>query len=214
MKKIYQFSFKGLAVAALAMMANVAVGQNLKVTSNGNPVADGDVIEVKCEPEDFSEIFGYFYLNCRWDPNLEVASESGDETLYVTVSKVDDLPTFEICWPSQCINMGSDGKAVTSGTIGSTPSKVDIHVVEDIEDENATALNGGAMSKVNLRCASESLEFTLKALPVDINAVEETFADINVRPEYYTIQGIRVVEPQKGQLVIERKGSKVTKRIF
>ncbi len=32
--------------------------------------------------------------------------------------------------------------------------------------------------------------------------------------EYYTIQGLRVADPQKGQIYIERKGSKVTKRIF
>nr|MDE5794045.1 hypothetical protein [Muribaculaceae bacterium] len=32
--------------------------------------------------------------------------------------------------------------------------------------------------------------------------------------EFYTIQGVRVAEPQKGQIYIERKGSKVSKRIF
>ena len=32
--------------------------------------------------------------------------------------------------------------------------------------------------------------------------------------EFYTIHGLRVAEPQKGQLYIERKGSKVSKRIF
>lgn len=32
--------------------------------------------------------------------------------------------------------------------------------------------------------------------------------------EFYTIQGMRVAEPQKGQIYIERKGSKISKRIF
>lgn len=32
--------------------------------------------------------------------------------------------------------------------------------------------------------------------------------------EFYTIQGMRVAEPQKGQIYIERKGSKISKRVF
>ncbi len=34
------------------------------------------------------------------------------------------------------------------------------------------------------------------------------------KAEYFTIQGVRVAEPQKGQIYIVRKGGKVAKRIF
>ncbi|MDE5840209.1 MAG: hypothetical protein K2H49_04745, partial [Muribaculaceae bacterium] len=44
------------------------------------------------------------------------------------------------------------------------------------------------------------------------NAVEGIEAESEA--EYYTIQGIRVADPRKGQLYIERKGSKVTKHLF
>lgn len=213
MVKFYMNKIKSVAIMALALFANVAVAQNLKVTAYGNPVSDGDVIEVKCEFEDYSEDFGYFYVYCMWDPKLEVATEAGDQTLFVTVSRVEDLPTFEICWPSQCIEMGPDGIASTSGTIGTDPSHIDIHIAANIEDENDSALKGGGMSKVNLKCGSESMGLTLKALPVDINSVGE-IAGVNAPAEYYTIQGVRVAEPLKGQLYIERKGGKVTKRIF
>lgn len=44
------------------------------------------------------------------------------------------------------------------------------------------------------------------------SAVEGIEAD--VKAEYFTIQGVRVAEPQKGQIYIERKGGKVAKRLF
>ena len=37
--------------------------------------------------------------------------------------------------------------------------------------------------------------------------------DFDAEPEYYNLQGVRVTEPAKGELVIERRGGKVTKRI-
>ena len=42
--------------------------------------------------------------------------------------------------------------------------------------------------------------------------VSTVVSDANA--EYFTIQGVRVAEPQKGQIYIERKGSTVTKRVF
>lgn len=48
----------------------------------------------------------------------------------------------------------------------------------------------------------------------DITMAVEGIESASAKAEYFTIQGIRVAEPMKGQIVIERKGSKVTKRIF
>ena len=52
MKKIYKI--KTLAVMAMALMANVAFGQTLKVTAKGEPVKNGDVITAECQVEDYS----------------------------------------------------------------------------------------------------------------------------------------------------------------
>ncbi len=212
MKKFYKTKFKSVAALSLALLANVAFAQDLKVTSNGNPVSNGDIIDVECVFEDYTQDFGFFYLNCVWDPNLEVSTSEGSTTLNVTLSKVDNLPSFEICWPDQCINFGPDGTAKTSGTISTTPETVDIHIIEQVTDENDSSLGGG-MSKVYLTSSAGALEFTLKALPVSLGSVGENIADNKVS-EYYTIQGVRVAEPQKGQLYIVRKGSKVAKHIF
>ena len=164
MKKIYKI--KTLAVMALAVMANVAFGQNLKVTADGKPVANGDVVEVTCELEDYTEAFGFLYVYYTWDPKLEVSTANGDETLYVTLSQVEGQTPFEICWPSQCITYGPDGLAKTSGKIGTTPVAIDIHIMGEITEDKKPSLDGG-MSKVHMEGGSESLEFTLKGSPDD-----------------------------------------------
>ena len=145
---------------------------------------------------------------------MEVSTANGDETLYVTLSQVEGQTPFEICWPSQCITYGPDGLAKTSGKIGTTPVAIDIHIMGEITEDKKPSLDGG-MSKVHMECGSESLEFTLKGLPDDYNnAVDENLADALTPAEYFTIQGVRVAEPEKGQFYIERKGGKVTKKIF
>ena len=213
MRKLYKTTIKTAALMAIAFMANVAAGQNLKVTANGKPVSNGDVIEVQCEFEDYTPDFGFFFVSYVWNPQLEASIAEGTTTLNATLSKVDDLTPFDICWPANCIMYEPDGTASTSGKIGTEPSHIDIHIREDVSDENDTALAGG-MSKVRLKADSETLEFTLIGMPADINGVGENLADDKSPIEYYSIQGVKVAEPQKGQLVIERKGGKVTKRIF
>lgn len=38
-------------------------------------------------------------------------------------------------------------------------------------------------------------------------------ADVDVEPEYYNLQGVRVIEPTPGMVVIERRGNVVTKKV-
>lgn len=47
----------------------------------------------------------------------------------------------------------------------------------------------------------------------DFDAVEGIEADNDVQAEYFNLQGIRVINPQPGQIVIERRGNKATKLI-
>lgn len=48
----------------------------------------------------------------------------------------------------------------------------------------------------------------------DFSGVGAITEQDNTEAEYYNLQGVRVTNPEKGQLVIERKGSKATKIIF
>ena len=51
--------------------------------------------------------------------------------------------------------------------------------------------------------------FTKASSGVDGIDADQTDAE----PEYYNLQGVRVAEPAKGEVVIERRGGKVTKRV-
>lgn len=211
MKKIYLI--KTIAVCALAMLANTAIAQNLQVTSNGNPVSNGDVIELPYELEDYSipgliELYDY-----EWNPNIEVASSEENTPLTITISSSDNKDGFELCWPMQCVDRNEGESVSSSGIIGPQFEYVFIHKSEafDNKDEVPTV---APIINITFTTSSETLEITVKCLLQGENSVGENLSDITAVSEYYTIQGIRVMEPQKGQLLIERKGSKVTKRIF
>lgn len=48
--------------------------------------------------------------------------------------------------------------------------------------------------------------------PGDATVVEDVEAD-NAPVEYYNLMGVKIAEPVKGQIYIERQGAKVTKKI-
>lgn len=204
---------RSIVIMAFAMIANIAFSQNLKVTSNGTPVSNNDVIEIPYVFEDYSvpELGMYYYLY-TWDPHLEASTVNEDANLYVELTSIDNTVGFQLCWPGGCQAL-EPGKTVSStGKISTVPSDLQIHKEFSSDKADETPTEGGTI-KVTLKCGSEIMELTVKAILAD-NRVGENVADSNVAPEYYTIQGIRINEPQKGQLLIERKGNKVTKRIF
>ncbi len=210
MVKLY--SLKSACVIALAVMANVAVGQNIKVTSHGNPVSNGDVIELPYELEDFSE-YGEGMANYTWNPHLEASTTEGSVAISVAVSADDKANGVSICWPTQCVMVNPGSTVTANGTIDTTPADLQTHREVFTYSLNDVPTEEGNI-KVEVTSDTETIGFTIKCLLKDANGVGENLADDNAVSEYYTIQGIRVAEPQKGQLYIERKGQKVVKRIF
>lgn len=204
MKKIY--AIKSLAVAALAFMANVAMGQNLKVTSNGNPVADGDVIDLPYEVEvlDFPD-YGMTFYNAKWDPHFEASTIEGTAELTVTLTSID-AQVFQLCWPNGCKDV-NPGQSISSyGTIDTTPQDLSIHKVKELKSADEVPTNGGTV-KVQLTSGDETITVTVNALLQVDNAVGENFADINAKTVYYTLEGIQVENPTKG-IYVARKGGK------
>lgn len=208
------FKTRSIAIMAFAMIANIAFSQNLKVTSNGTPVSNNDVIEIPYVFEDYSypELNMYLY-EYMWEPNLAVSVSSGSETLTITVSSADNNDGFMLCWPGSCVDRKPGDSVSSTGTVNTEPQHVDLHKADDFTSKDQVPTETTVI-KVNFATSTENMEITVKCLPSAENSVGENVADSNVAPEYYTIQGIRVNEPQKGQLLIERKGNKVSKRIF
>lgn len=206
-------SIKTVACLTFAFFANVVVGQNVVITSNGNPVSNGDVIELPYEMEDYSIPGTIDYFVYTWNPRLEASTVKDEASLTVTVTSIDDTEGFQLCWPNGCQQVDPGKSATSSGTVTTTPKDLQIHKEVSFYEVGATPTEGGVV-KVTCESGLEVIEITVKCLLSDSNAVGENIADPNQKAEYYTIQGIRVAEPQKGQIYIERKGSKVVKRIF
>lgn len=88
----------------------------------------------------------------------------------------------------------------------------------DVEHMSFTDLTPVTV-KLEMRVMDEDKEIASGYIFVNFtNTTDVTMAVEGIQAEssseYYTIQGIRVAEPQKGQIYIERKGSKISKRIF
>lgn len=54
-------------------------------------------------------------------------------------------------------------------------------------------------------------KLVLEKDPFDTNSVEMIGTEENAPVEYFTLQGMRVVNPEKGQILVKRQGSKVSK---
>lgn len=215
MRKFNPTKVKLFAMAAFAMIANAAVAQNLKVTRGGQPVANGDVIELKWEYEEDSmpewDLYTYIY---KWDPHLEAATDEGSASLTVTVTSLDNTAGFQLCWPGGCKEVNPNASASASGTITTEPQDLNIHKAFEFEDPSLRPTDGGLIS-VRISSGAETVEVTVKALLDGVDSgVGENLTENSLKSTYFTLQGLQVAEPQKGQLYIERKGGKTIKRIF
>lgn len=213
MIKFTQEKIKCVLVVALAVISNVAMAQGIKVTSKGNEVNNNDVVETPCDVEDYTEYgAGYVY---SWYPEIEVSSEAGDMSISVTLTAGEGTYGTQLCWPMNC-QAPEPGKSVTStGTIGTTPSNLQIHreFIPSEEYENEEKPTKVKDIKVKIDYASTSMEFTVKFMLPDDNAVSEISNDGNTAPEYYSIDGTKVENPSKG-LYIVKKGNKAKLEIF
>ncbi len=204
MKNIY--SIKSALAVACALLANVAVGQSLIVTSNGEEVENGAVIEIPYEFEDYSEQ-GLAYFVYTWDPHLAVATEDGPLKLTATVTSIDNTEGFQICWPMGCEQVDPGKSASSSGTIDAEASDLQIHKEFSVYDTPVKPTEGGEV-KVTLECSEITFEVTLKCLLTDSNAVGENFAESNEPASYYTLDGVKIENPTQKGMYIMRKGGK------
>ena len=213
MIKFTQAKIKWMLAVTLAVISNAAMAQDIKVTSKGEVVANNAVVETPCHVEDFTE----YGAGCdyNWDPEIEVSTESGEMPITVTLTAGENTFGTQLCWPNNCQAL-EPGKSVTStGTIGTTPSNLQIHrsFLPEEKYENEEKPTKVKDVKVKIDYASNSFEFTVKFMLPDNTAVSEISNDGNATPVYYSIDGTKVENPGKG-LYIVKKGNKAKLEIF
>lgn len=108
---------------------------------------------------------------------------------------------------------------VFSSEMPTKPVSAEEYMRLDVEQTQFTNLTTPVMIQVDLRVMDD--DDVVATSTIYVNFVHNTDVTTGVESiesesnsVYYTLQGVRVAQPQKGQLLIERKGSKVTKRIF
>lgn len=65
----------------------------------------------------------------------------------------------------------------------------------------------------NGQLLSTPVKFIFGKMNSGIEDIETEDVDADAAPEYFNLQGIRVAEPQAGQVYIVRRGAKTTKEL-
>lgn len=215
---------KLLLLSALTLGALSLNAQNFSVTVEGKPVKNGETVishHLSCvETEHNGETYRDYNLN----PEVVVTADS-DMPASVTVTNTSDIeePKLSFCWPTTCLAIDKGESLEREGTFMAGVST-------DLQIESMP-LYGDDPNHVKLLESEFTLSCSVKIVPTANPANAFTFylnivndpqifagvdavVDDNAPVEYFDLAGRKVVNPAKGQLVIERKGAKAVKRIF
>lgn len=206
-----------LSAAALSIFAVKA--QSVKVTVEGNEVANGStVISSNYLLEEGSfEMDGetYYFKTFTLDPEVVATSSTGGEyditVTNTTTNVVPGLPDILFCWPITCQPV-PPGRAITQTGIleRNDPSNLQIDSKFDEMPGFTTTCQVDIVSTTN---SSDKFTCTIEMV-FDYNGVNDIVADSDAPVVYYDLSGRRVLNPAKGQIVIERQGAKVAKKVI
>lgn len=229
---------KFLLLAALAASISPAFAEEFSdsfvITYDGQTYTNGQTItcDYYYDPlvREYPEYAGMFPP--EYESKAEVfATNVSDEPKklefriqYVTPTQEEFASNSALGSPSLCFfNQGGEANCLPSpyefnSTMPQDPVSAEEYMRMDVEQVAFTDLTPVTL-QLDLRVMDDDQEIASATVFINFShqsdvtdAVEGIVAD--TKAEYFTIQGVRVAEPQKGQIYIERKGGKVTKHIF
>lgn len=218
---------KLLLLSAIAFAA-VSANAQITVTADGEPVANGGTVNSSRMKIDISEqeVFGIVVTstNYKLDPDIMV---SGEGSYYVrvldtTTDHIEGMPTLQICWPMLCVDM-INGEFATTG-VGEFSKDPSLHLYSTSGYVTDWDMDPGEYwpEAFTLSCKVEIIPanssnpvFTFNCNMIYDPSIWAGVNDITVDSDapvvYYDLTGRQVLNPVKGQIVIERQGSKVRK---
>lgn len=223
MKKLLLLS----AIAFAAFSANAQI----TVTVMGEPVKNGSTIDVQClEVDSYSQEIApgviINSINYTVDPEVfATVSVTGKYSISVTntsKSIAPNQPNVQFCWPFTCEPVRIGATLTNEGQLNANePSPLRIDALWNWDDyqggfklESVLVLSCDLkIMEVGNSSNSFSCSINMIADPVDA-AVDEVTVDNDAPKTYYDLAGRRVLSPAKGQLVIERQGSKARKVVI
>lgn len=209
-----------LAFAALAVSSSLAVADDYKVwigtelenyqVTNFAEVQEGQEITIKPEVADYG---GAGQIECLAYIKAENNTDQAT-TINVKLEKVYDN------------NVGADDKQFQTciGMCGSNPFEHSCAVAANSSTSGGMGDHMGYSifyqgtapevtfdAKFNCTITVGTLVRHITLLYTSNSTAVETIETAGAQAEYYNLQGVRVSEPQKGQIYIMRKGSEVRK---
>lgn len=215
---------KLLLLSALTLGALSLNAQNFTVTVEGKPVKNGETVtshHLSCVETEYN---GETYRDYNLNPEVVVTADSDmpASVIFTNTSALEE-PLLQMCWPTECATVRKGESLEREGTfMAGVPTDL---LIESM------ALYGDEPDHIKLLESEFSLTGTVKIVPTanpsnaftfylnivndpQIYAGVDAVVDDNAPVEYFDLAGRKVVNPAKGQLVIERKGAKAVKRIF
>ena len=223
---------KLLLLAALAATMSPAFAEgfsdSFKVTYEGETLTNGQTVIVDYYWDEiikeYPEYAGMFPpdLKCAAEIFVNNITDEPKELMFslnpVSPEVIDgDLGNYQLCFyfASGTGNCLPDSSVKDFYTLAD-PVSAEEYVRLDVDQVKFTDL-----SPITLQLNMKDPEVADSEFSININFTHKTDISLAVdgiqadtKSEYFTIQGVRVAEPIKGQLYLERKGGKVVKRIF
>lgn len=227
------------AVAATFASASAETFSDVfTLTYNDQTIADGQTITVdefvdqNADMKDDPVYGPYYEPDLKAVAQLKATNKSGSaQSIHYVLSVVS--PSSDVFWANGsgygnatlCYNFENGGGQCTSAKDGVVESTTESSVAPgsfvtlDIDHNFFTKMDPVTF-KLELEAVGASSTSGKTTVNVsfthskDVSAAVDGIEADSAAAEYYTLQGIRVAEPQKGNLYIVRNGKNVSKRIF
>lgn len=213
------------------------MAQTIGVTVQGQPVENGSTVTSYClkvsqRTQNIPTVGQSVITSRQLDPEVYATSTpAGSYYIRVTDLTTDILvgmPNQQICWPTQCQPVPFGGEFVTSvGTLNGTPSslQIDSQKVNESDPPVGQAvipwptepfMIKGYVEIIPQGAFASAFSFYLNMAydPSQDAQVEGVADDNNAPAEYFDLSGRRVLNPEKGSVLIERRGATVEKKVI
>lgn len=218
------------AIAAASMSANAAsFSDYFDITFGGQPVSDGQTITVRIYCDPIVQSNPEYGNDPTWDYTYQskaeiiVSNKSNVAHDFVAVlartepAISKEFPSIgsplgwgQICAGVNCYTIKDD--VCTTPTESIKPNEtyeLDIHQ-NDFKDLTPATFS----LKMSTPSADECVIYFKFTHEQDITMAVDGIEADSSSEEYFNLQGVKVANPEKGNIYIVRKGSKVSKRLF
>lgn len=211
MKKLY-------LISALFASFLLSEAQPISITVEGEPVEQGATVDCYNIINNSYEFKGMLVPSFSIDPEVKIAStqevEANVTVTNTSISSLENLPIVSFCWTTVCETI-KPGKSVTkTDIVSTTPGNLFIDVLWDYNIEEKFEVTCRVdVEPVNDPTQTFSFNINMIYDPLLINGIEDVIEE-DAPVLYYDLMGRRIYEPHRGQLVIECRGAKTSKKIF